>query len=95
MAVREVTRLRLEPPEEAQGAPQEADQSAMNVQIIAVMQGLAAILAARFILLVACIGSIGLTVYAERDPTTLSVVTTALYDALVVIPLVVLAWRKA
>lgn len=97
MAVTEITRLKLGPPVEAQPAPPTLtpDPDTMRVQIIAVMHGLAAILAARFVLLIACVGAIGLTYYSITvDRSVNAVVASALYDALVVIPIVGLAYRK-
>lgn len=94
MAVREVTRLELEAPEEAQRAPQAPQPDEVRVQVIAVLHGLAAILAARLILLVALIGSIILTGYAELHASSTAITAAALYDGLALIPIVVLAWRK-
>lgn len=98
MAVREVTRLELEAPEEPRQAQAGPQPDEMRVQVIAVLHGLAAILAARLILLVALIGSIGLTAYAVHSSggdRGEAITAAALYDGLVLIPIVVLAWRKS
>ena len=92
MAVREVTpELMLPPPGEAHHGP---DPEELRLQIIAVMHGLAAILAARLILLVGSLVAAGLTAYAMYLHSNSAVVASGIFDALVVVPSIWLALKK-
>jgi hypothetical protein len=86
----EAPTLRLVPP-----APDPIDHDAARIQAIGVLTALASILAARTILGVATLGSIGLAVLAALERSTPALVSAGLYDGLVLVPIVLLAWRKA
>lgn len=89
----EAPRLRLLPPEDE---PKQTvvDQDALRIQTLSVLHGLSSLLAARLILMLAVLIGGGLGAVATFQGSPGAIVGASLYDALVVIPMVLLAWRK-
>lgn len=65
-----------------------------NMQLIAVLRAVAAVLSARFLLLLALAGAFVLALIALENPKTLTLTAAGIYDGLVFLPLVVLYFRK-
>jgi hypothetical protein len=70
------------------------DQMAWRTAAMGTINVLAAVLAARMIVLVAVIGGIVLTWNALGDPNTFRVAALSVYGMMVVIPAVALAFRQ-
>jgi hypothetical protein len=81
--------LRLVPPEPA---PIITDQ--MRAEMVAAMAVAVQVLGARLILLLVCIGAFTLGLIATMHGSTGSIVGSAIYDLFVLVPTVLLAWRK-
>lgn len=64
-------------------------------EMVAVLAAMAAVVQARFLLLLAVVGAFVLTFQAQQNPTMMMVATTVIYNLTVVGPLVFLYVRKA
>lgn len=82
-----------QPPDGGQQlSPVRAD--AVRIQAIGVLTALAAATAARFVLMVAVVSGALIFGYAAWTHSLPAVAAASLYAALVIIPLILLAWRK-
>jgi hypothetical protein len=70
------------------------DSSEVALQALGVMTALAVILSIRLSLILAILGSVGLTLYAEVQHSTVAVVAAAIFTLVGLVPLVALAYRK-
>ena len=70
------------------------DEDAVRIQAIGTLHGLASLLAARSILLLSVIGAFALGLLATLSGAPGAIVAATLYDLFIVVPMVMLAWRK-